>query len=305
MMRSSRTLLLLAAILATGLVRLPIEAALTKDLRDRGLLLTSLDSDTKAKLGQTSAAVALGGLRTVVAAFQNLRAHSAFLNQDWHLLGDVYGLVTTLAPRTLSYWQTGGWHLATNAPAYYREATELPAPRRAELRRSFTQRGINFLKQGARNTPDHWEIPYQLASLYGDPAKAPDLDAAIEWIGQATAKPNCPDYVQRQRLYLLARHPHRQAEALAVARDLFANPRNRVANLLAHLYALEHAQNVPANQRHGLDDLFPDHTSAYRAMATYWRTRHPDSPAAGLPEVLARLEAELGIPAAERVGGQP
>jgi hypothetical protein len=303
MIRVPPVLVLAAAVVVLGVLRLPLEIALTSDLRDRGLLLKPLDVSTQAKLGQTSAAVALGGLRTIVAAFQNIRAHAAFQEQDWTRVADTYDTITTLAPRTVSYWQSGGWHMATNAASFYREDSELPAPRRAELRRSFIQRGIGFLKRGADNNPDSWEIPYQLAGIYDDPAKLPDLDAAVAWMDLAVSRPRVPEHVARQHLYLVARHPLRRQQALAMARDLFSHPDgvHRVPNLLAHLYALEHHPDVPPTERHSLAELHPTPALAYQSLCTYWLNRARGAPMDGVRQALTELEQSLGVPPAESI----
>jgi len=301
-----KLLVVLLVILATGLLRLPVEHALTTDLRSRGLLLHSLDVPTRARLGQTSAAVALGGLRTVVAAFENLRAHSAFQRQDWPQVDESFQSITTLAPRTVYYWQTGAWHLATNAPAYYRNDQSLPPPRRADIRRQFILNGMDFLHRGIQNNPESWELPAQLAALYDDPDKLPDIDAAASLIDLAASRPSVPDYLLRQRLYIIARHPQRQPEALEIARSLFEHPsgHHRVPGVLTHLYALERQPSLPP-PRHSLADLFPDPNLAYQHLSHHWLRHHHGAPLHGIPEAIAGLEKILNIPPQQSVLTNP
>ncbi|NJM36475.1 MAG: hypothetical protein HC845_00580 [Akkermansiaceae bacterium] len=65
-----------AALLLFGAARMPYEAALAKELRAARLTPQPLEIGTREKIGQTSSAVALGGLRTLVATFLSLRAYS-------------------------------------------------------------------------------------------------------------------------------------------------------------------------------------------------------------------------------------
>jgi len=299
MKRLPRLPLLVLAVLATGALRIPLESALTADFRSRNLLLKPLDVSTQAKLGQTSAAVALGGLRTIVAVFQNIRANNAFQQQDWPRVAASFETVTTLAPRTLYYWQTGGWHMATNAASFYRDDQTLPAPRRAELRRDFIRQGTGFLQRGARNNPQSWELPYQIALLFDDPAKIPNIDEAVRWMDLAVSRGDgVPAAVQRQRLYLLARHPQRRQQALALARELYAEPGgiHRVSGVLSYLFALEHHPDVPPAQRRTLAELHPNSARAYQSLSAYWQHRHSGAPMDGVREALAELELSLGIP---------
>lgn len=76
------------ALLAFGAARLPYEAGLAKELRSAGLTPPPMEIGTRDKIGQTSSAVALGGLRTLVATFMNLRAFSFFQEQRWDDLAE-------------------------------------------------------------------------------------------------------------------------------------------------------------------------------------------------------------------------
>jgi len=307
MKRLPRLLVLVTAVLATGALRIPLESALSAQLRSDNLLLKPLDVTTQAKLGQTSAAVALGGLRTIVAVFQNIRANNAFQQQDWPRVAAAFETVTTLAPRTVYYWQTGGWHMATNAASAYRDDDSLPPPRRAELRRSFILQGTDFLERGVRNNPASWELPYQLALLSDDPAKLPNIDTAVRWMDLAVSHGDVPPAVVRQRLYMLARHPQRRAQALALARELYAEPNgiHRVSGVLSLLFALEHHPDVPSAERHALAQLHPSAERAYQNLCSYWQRRHDGAPMDGVREALEELEKTLRIPAQQSIFGSP
>ena len=65
----------LAAVVLTGMLRRPLDDRLTDDMRERNLLPSPIEMDTREELGQTTLAIALGGLRPLVAAMLNIRAH--------------------------------------------------------------------------------------------------------------------------------------------------------------------------------------------------------------------------------------
>ncbi|HEX7260381.1 MAG TPA: hypothetical protein VF258_01050, partial [Luteolibacter sp.] len=99
--------ILTAALLAFGAARLPYEAGLAKELRATGLTQKPMEIETRDRIGQTSSAVALGGLRTLVATFLNLRAFSFFEEQKWDQVAETYDSIVVLAPRTAYYWDNG------------------------------------------------------------------------------------------------------------------------------------------------------------------------------------------------------
>ena len=67
-----KTALAFLFLLVAGLVRIPIERPLGREMRATGLLAEPLDQKTSEAIGQTSAAIALGGLRSLVASVLNL-----------------------------------------------------------------------------------------------------------------------------------------------------------------------------------------------------------------------------------------
>ena len=110
-----KTGILVVALVAFGAARMPFEAALSRELRQAGLTPPPLDIATRDKIGQTSSAVALGGLRTLVATFMNVRAFGFFQEQRWDDVADTFETIVALAPRTRYYWEPGAWHMAYNA----------------------------------------------------------------------------------------------------------------------------------------------------------------------------------------------
>ncbi|MEY5013405.1 MAG: hypothetical protein RLY69_1120, partial [Verrucomicrobiota bacterium] len=145
-----KILILVVLLLAFGAARMPYERELGKSLRDAGLFPPTLQIGTRERIGQTSSAVALGGLRTLVATFLNLRAFTYFTERRWDDVEETFNTIVDLAPHTRYYWETGSWHLAYNAASYYINDSKLPPLRRREAWRMSILKGRAFLERGIR-----------------------------------------------------------------------------------------------------------------------------------------------------------
>jgi hypothetical protein len=308
-----RSSIVAVAVLATGAARLPFEAALHRDLRDAKLMPQPLEIGTGEKIGQTSSAVALGGLRTLVATFLNLRAFTFFTEQRWADVDDTFRLIVDLAPRTRYYWETGAWHQAYNAASYYINDSELPALRRREAWRASIHRGRAFLERGIRNNPDNWGLHAYLGFLLSDANKFrafPDIEecfaTAADAYGRAAATGNAPGYVRRSQLYSLARVPGREAEALELARELHAEGRhNHLPTLLSLLLVLEARETPAMDPAARAVELFGTEELAYSSLSGYWQRTRDRFPTHGVARTLESLEKSLGIPEENGVLNQP
>lgn len=303
MKRARRPLILLLAVLATGAARLPLEDRLTRTLKEQGLLPVPLGVTTREKIGQTSAVVALGGLRTLVATFLHLRAFDYFTQQRWGDVDETFQLIVDLAPRTRYYWETGSWHQAYNAAAYYLYDSDLPPLRQREAWRSSILRGRQFLERGIRNNPGAWTLYANLGFLLSDANKfqafgdvgqsfsdAADAYHKAAQTGQALA------YVERARLYSLARAPGREQEALEVARELHQTRRNRTPTLLAVLFVLEIDQDPTLDAMALAVELYGDERAAYEGLSSHWLRKRERFPAGErLAAVLMELERRLAV----------
>lgn len=308
-----KSMLLLAAALVFGAVRMPFEAGLRGDLVDGGLIARELEVDTRRKIGQTFAAVSLGGLRTLVATFYNLRAFTEFTEQRWADVAHTFEIIVALAPDTRYYWETGYWHQAYNAASHYLNDTEMPVERRRQAWRDSIHAGRAFLERGIRNNPDDWSLWANLGFLLTDPNKFPAFrdpekcfEDAAEAYRRAEATGRALPYVRRFSLYALVRVPGREAEALRIAREFHREgDRNRTPTLLSLLFVLE-AHADP--QRDVVDlatGLFGTKEKAYDHLSTHWLRTRERFPVYGVAEVLQRLGRDLGIPAEENPVNQP
>ena len=300
-----RLLILLLALLLAGAVRMPFEAALTVELRSAGLLPAPLAVGTREHIGQTSAAVAFGGLRTLVATFLNLRAFGFFSERRWDDVADTYDMIVDLAPRTIYYWETGAWHQAYDASAYYLYDSELPPLRRNAAWRASVLKGRAFLERGIRNNPGDPDLNKYLGSLLTDRDKSPAFRdvgdtfaaAAEAYRIAADARDSLP-FLRRFQLFALARVPGREAEALALARSLYQNRSNRTLTLECVYFTLEvYANPAVIDPERLAIGLFGSAENAYKSLSNYWLRTREHFPVHGVAAALKAFETQLGIPA--------
>lgn len=299
------------ALLVAGAVRMPFELALTRELRDARLLSPPLEIDTRDRIGQTSSAVALGGLRTLVATFLNLRAFAFFEERAWDDVFTTYCTVVDLAPHTGMYWEAGAHHQAMNAASYFLhdEQLDLPPLRREAAARAAVLRGRAFIERGIRNNPDDWKLHRFLGSLLTDRGKyrmfgAPDATFSTAAAAYRAAA-LCPDalpYIRRFELYALARVAPRRDEALALARKLYAEQGNRTPTLSCIYFALEIQANPTVLEPVAFAlQVFGSAETAHRDLGNYWLRGGARMPVDGVAAALHGLEATLEIPAEKGV----
>lgn len=304
--------ILTVALLAFGAARMPFEAGLGKELRAAGLVPAPMEIGTREKIGQTSSAVALGGLRTLVATFLNLRAFTFFQEQRWDDVADTYDTIVDLAPKTRYYWETGSWHSAYNAASYYLNDSALPPLRRKEAWRASIYRGRAFLERGIRNNPDDWSMLGNLGFLLQDSNKFPafrnpdeTFAAAAEAYGRAAATGKAPAYLRRAGFFALARVTGKEKEALAFARSLYADPQNRVPTLLTLLLVLEAHENPEMDTAARAVEIFGTPEKAYEALCNHWYRTRERFPVYGVAKALESLERQLEIPKDKSIFNQP
>jgi hypothetical protein len=313
-MKSTGKIVILSLVLLVfGAVRMPFEAQLCRELRSARLFPAPLEIGTREKIGQTSSAVALGGLRTLVATFLNLRAFTFFTEQRWDDVGDTFDTIVDLAPRTRYYWETGSWHMAYNAASYYINDSKLPALRRREAWRSYIVKGRSFLERGSRNNPDDWSILASLGFLLSDSNKFPafrdpneTFAAAAEAYRKSAETGKALGYVKRSWFYSLARVEGREGEALALGRSLYdAGVQNRTPTLLMLLLVLEAHQNPSMDVEKRAIELFGTPEKAYEALSVHWRRTREHFPVYGIASGLESLEKTLAIAREKSVFNEP
>jgi tetratricopeptide (TPR) repeat protein len=307
-----RNLVLAAALLVSGAVRMPIESGLATDLRAARLTPLPMEIGTREKIGQTSSAVALGGLRTLVATFLNLRAFSFFQEKRWDDVAASYDLIVDLAPRTKYYWDSAFSHAAYNAASYYLYDSELPPLRKKQAWRESIYRGREFLERGIRNNPDEWSLYASLGYLLSDSNKFmafrdPDrtFAEASAAYSKAAATGNALPYVARMAFYSLSRVTGKESEALALGRQLYAERHNHAPTLLVLLFVLEAHENPARDPGPRLVELFGSSEKAYETLCNFWLRTNERFPIYGVAPALESLEKSLKIPASASVLNKP
>lgn len=292
------------ALLAFGVARMPYEQALGSSLRDAGLFPPVMQIGTRDKIGQTCSAVALGGLRTLVATFLNLRAFTFFTEQRWQDVEETFNTIVDLAPHTRYYWETGSWHMAYNAASYYINDSKLPPLRRREAWRMSILKGRAFLERGICNNPDDWSMLASLGFLLSDSNKYPafrdknaTFAAAADAYRKAAATGKALGYVKRSAFYALARVDGREAEALIEARRLYAQGKiNHTPTLKALLFVLQAWENPQTDLLASAVEIFGTPENAYEVLSMHWRRTREGFPVYGVSSALLLLEERLSIP---------
>ena len=290
-------LVLLVVLAGFGAAKLRFEDRLHQDMVQKRLIQPPLKQGTSLQLGQTGAAVAFGGLRSLMASMWNLRAFLHFENLDWIKLEESYEVITTLQPQTTQYWKTGAWHLHTNASVYYKENEHLSPLRRSAMRQKYIKKGSAFLEEGVRQNPDSWRLHNELARVWSDRHKLPDLPRALKHYEDTLACKSLPAYkraqFQRFIFYIMTRLSDREKDAYALGLRLFNSAeRNHTPNLVSCLFALQNALNIPEADRIPDAQLFPDEKLQFMWLKNYWNHRNMDYPMHGVHQKIIELAPE-------------
>ncbi len=313
-MRSGlKIVILCAALLGLGAARMPFEAGLSREMKSIGLLPPKIQISTSEKIGQTSSAVALGGLRTLVASFLNLRAFSLFTERKWDKVENTFYTIVDLAPHTRFYWDSGFWHMAYNASSYYAYGSDLTPLRRRELWREYILKGRAFLERGIRNNPGDWSLHADMGFMLTDPYKLgvfgnlnETFTAAAKAYHDSDATGKAPAYVRRFHMYALARVQGREKESLALVRALYAEGRqNRTTTLTVLLLVLEAHENPSMDVTKRAIELFGSPKNAYETLCIHWRRTNEHFPVYGLASAISSLEDTLSIPEKDRILNKP
>lgn len=308
MTQGKRYAALVLAILVMGAIRMPFEKALSNDLHRAGLMPPKLEVETSERIGQTFSAVSLGGLRTLVATFLNLRAFTFFTEQRWANVGDTFDTIVDLAPRTRYYWDTGSWHQSYNAASYYLYESKMPALRRKVEWRESILTGRKFLERGIRNNPSDAQLKERLGFLlsdsnkilaFGDTGKA--YYESYEAYMAAVETGGAREMAERFALYSLARVPGKEKEALAMARKIRQEQGVSTPTMLGLLYSLGYHENPLLSVEHLIDSAFPSHKIAYDVLGAMWSRTRDRYPVHGVAQGIAFLEAEFKVPAEKSV----
>ena len=181
-------------------------------LRYHGVAMTRHLRD---ELGQGLTIGVLSGMRSVVADLVWLDVTNAWMNQEWFKMGGYINLCTALQPRSVTFWDIGGWQLAWNASVAAAEDPTQPYElRRLKASRFWIDKGLDIYTRGIENNPESWRLWADTGLLYyqrlaleelrrGQPqAAAEHFHDAAHYYEQAVLRPNCPTYLERFAAYM-------------------------------------------------------------------------------------------------------
>jgi hypothetical protein len=305
-MSARRYLSVLGILLVAGQLRLAPEQALHDRLQREGLASPPIEVGLQERIGQTSMAVALGGLRTLVATFTNLRITEAFRETRWLDLEKVLETTVELSPHTEYYWDMGSWHLAYNAASSAGDVSDLDnAPRdlrrkseilrrRAEWKR-WVLKGRAFLERGLRFNPEDPSILVDLGRVYSDPFRMPDDKKAADFYGRALKAGEDRPYIRRAYLAALASSGDQPILVQSMLYQLLQDPKNRVPVLLCLQYVLERGAEPPEKAVENAVRIFGSKDKALRNLGAYYTNVRMRLPLDGVEVIIRLLERDAGI----------
>jgi hypothetical protein len=236
-------------LLVFGLVRIPMETALTREHRAASFGRVQLDLSLRERLGQMGFLAALSGFRTLVADLLWIQAHSAWERVEYGRMKFIFDTVTILAPRNVGFWDMSSWHMAYNASVAAMEDRKQPKEiLRKKAQREYFLLGKDYAERGIANNPDAYVLYQSLGNIYK--YKLEDHCAASAAFEKAAACPNAPSYEKRFAAYELSYCPGHEQEAWRRLRYLYdLGPQERLPTLESRLKAMEEKLALPPEQR--------------------------------------------------------
>ena len=244
-----RTVVVLAAVIGLGALKLPIERNLAVLHRQEHFRGVEFNLDLREKLGQLGFLAALSGFRAIVADALFIQAYSAWENTEWGRMLLLFRHITTLQPRVLLFWDTAAWHMAWNASvAAMNDRNQPRLALRVKAQREYFALGKDFLERGIKNNPDRPDLYEALARLYKEKYK--DHERASEYYAKAAAVPGAAPWDRRFSAYELSECEGREREAYKRLRSLYdEGEKERLPTLIKRLKFLEDKLEIPQEQR--------------------------------------------------------
>ncbi len=244
-----RVALVVAALLAVGAIKLPVERDLAARHRQEHFRGVEFNLDLREKLGQLGFIAALSGFRAIVADGLFIQAHVAWERTEWGRVLLLFRHVTTLQPRAILFWDMAAWHMAWNASvAAMNDRTQPRLALRVKAQREYFGLGKDFLERGIKSNPDRPDLYEALARLYKEKYK--DHERASEFFAKAATLPGARTYNRRFSAYELSYCEGREREAYQRLRQLYdEGEKERLPTLITRLKFLQTKLNIPPNQR--------------------------------------------------------
>ena len=165
-------------------------------------------------------------------------------------------LCTSLQPRSITFWDYGGWQLAWNVSiaAEWDAALEKNPLRRMHDSRFWIYRGIDVFKRGIENNPQSYQLWERMALCYSQRLK--DYKSAASYYREAAIQPGAPVYLERFEAYMYE-DAHDDADAYDAWKRLWyrLTPAQREEKqhwkekIEAHIRSLENRLAIPPEKR--------------------------------------------------------
>lgn len=241
--------LVTALLLIFGLIRLPLETALTREHHQASFGNVQLNLSLRSKIGQLGFLAALSGFRTLVADLLWIQAHTAWERVEYGTMYFMFNTVTTLAPHNVNFWDVSSWHMAYNASvAVMNDPKEKRIAVKLKKQHEYFLIGKDFLERGIANNPKAYVLHQSLGAIYRDKLKD-DWNAFLEY-DKAAACPHAPTYEKRFAAYELSKVPGHEREAYDRLKKLYdMGPQERLPTLEKDLQRMEEVLNIPEDQR--------------------------------------------------------
>lgn len=243
------------AILVFGGARLPYERHLAELQNAAGFRTTKLDLSLREQLGQMGFVASLSGFRSLIAAYLFLEAYDAWTTpigetgQQWSRMANLLSTITTLQPKSETYWDMAAWHMAYNASvAALEDETQPSEPLRKRAQKQYWELGRKFIEDGIANNPRSSKLYATLARILVD--KFEDHCAAADAYAKAADCPGALPYLRRAAAYELAKCEGREREAYQALLDLYKRGESeRTPSVIASIKRLEDKLGIPPEQR--------------------------------------------------------
>jgi len=244
-----RRTIAIALVVLFGAAKMPFEISLNEAQRSAQLRSAALTLDLREKIGQMGFLAALSGFRSPLAAILWIEAHNAWEKTEWGRMAGIFDTVTTLQPRSMTYWDMAAWHMAWNASvAALEDKTQPSEALRIRNQRQYFQLGKDFLDRGIRNNPDNYLLYERLGVLLRD--KLEDHCGAADAFAKAASFEKSPPYLARFAGYEMAKCEGREKEAYDRLRTLYdKGEAQRLPTLITTLQELEKKLDVPEADR--------------------------------------------------------
>jgi len=157
----------------------------------------TMSHELRDQLGQGLTIGVLSGMRGVVADFiWVVNVTMAWEEEQWFKMGGLINLCTALQPRSVTFWDVGGWQLSWNASVAAAEDRKQPnVLRRLRASRFWIDKGIEIYKRGIENNPQSWKLWAHTGLLYQQRLK--DYRTAAYYYQKTSELPDAPVFYER------------------------------------------------------------------------------------------------------------